>query len=61
LRLHQKDNSHPEFVGTYLNALVFYRVLYQPKYLKVEYRGKATAAEAARLQDLAARVPVAVR
>jgi hypothetical protein len=61
LRLHQKDNSHPEFVGTYLNALVFYRVLYQPKDLKVEYRGKATAAEAARLQDLAARVPVAVR
>jgi hypothetical protein len=61
LRLHQKDNSHPEFVGTYLNALVFYRVLYQPKDLKVAYRGKATAAEATRLQGLAARVPLPPR
>lgn len=61
LRLHQKDNSHPEFIGTYLNALVFYRVLYQPKDLKVAYRGKATDAEAGRLQALAARVPLATR
>lgn len=61
LRLHQKDNSHPEFVGTYLNALVFYRVIYQPKDLNVAYRGKATAAEAARLQGLAARVPLPPR
>jgi hypothetical protein len=61
LRLHQKDLSHPEFVGTYLNALLFYRVLYQPKDLKVAYHGKATDAETARLQELAARVPVAVR
>jgi hypothetical protein len=61
LRLHQKDNSHPEFAGTYLNALVFYRVIYQPKDLKVAYRGKATEAEAARLQGLAGRVPLATR
>lgn len=61
LRLHQKDNSHPEFIGTYLNALVFYRAIYQPKDLKVAYHGKATAAEALRLQALAARVPLAPR
>jgi hypothetical protein len=61
LRLHQKDNSHPEFAGTYLNALVFYRVIYQPKDLQVAYHGKATEVEAARLLDLAARVPVATR
>jgi len=61
LRLHQKDNSHPEFAGTYLNALVFYRVICQPKDLKVAYRGKLPEVEAARLQDLAARVPIAGR
>jgi hypothetical protein len=41
--------------------LVFYRVIYQPKDLKVAYRGKLPEVEAARLQDLAARVPVAGR
>jgi len=61
LCLHQKDNSHPEFIGTYLNALVFYRVIYQPKDLKVAYHGKATDAEALRMQALAARVPLPSR
>lgn len=46
VRLHQKDLSHPEFVGTYLAALVFYKTLYEPKELKVGYRGKLSAEEA---------------
>lgn len=61
LRLHQKDNSHPEFAGTYLNALLFYRVIWRPTDLKVAYRGKLTEADAAYLQGLAARVPSPAR
>lgn len=49
-RLHVADNSHPDFNGTYLAALVMYKTIYQPKEVAVSYRGKLTEAEAKALQ-----------
>lgn len=55
-RLHAKDNSHPEFNGTYLAALVFYKSLYHPRNIEVAWRGKLTEDEAEHLQGIAAKV-----
>lgn len=52
LRLHVADNSHPDFNGTYLAALVMYQTIYQPKDVAVKYRGKLSEAEATALQAL---------
>lgn len=52
-RLHAADNSHPDFKGTYLAALVMYKTIYQPKALAVAYRGKLSEEEAKALQALA--------
>lgn len=49
-RLHAADNSHPDFNGTYLAALVMYKTIYQPKDVAVAYRGKLSEAEAKALQ-----------
>ena len=51
-RLHVADNSHPDFKGTYLAALVMYKTIYQPKDLAVAYRGKLSEEEAKALQAL---------
>jgi hypothetical protein len=51
-RLHVADNSHPDFKGTYIAALVMYRTIYQPKDVAVAYRGKLSEAEAKALQAL---------
>jgi hypothetical protein len=49
-RLHAADNSHPNFNGTYLAALVMYKTIYQPKDVAVAYRGKLSEVEAKALQ-----------
>lgn len=49
-RLHVADNSHPDFKGTYLAALVMYKTIYQPKDLAVTYRSKLSEEEAKALQ-----------
>ncbi len=51
-RLHVADNSHPDFKGTYLAALVMYKTIYQPKDVAVAYRGKLSEEEAKALQAL---------
>jgi len=51
-RLHVADNSHPDFTGTYLAALVMYKTIYQPKDVAVAYRGKLSEEEAKTLQAL---------
>lgn len=56
IRLHRKDNSHPDFTGSYLAALVIYATIYHPSNLNVTYHGNLTAAEAAHLQRFAAQV-----
>ena len=54
--LHKKDNSHPEFNGSYLAALVIYATLNPSASLKVPYHGKLSDSEASYLQELANRV-----
>ncbi len=51
-RLHVADNSHPDFKGTYLAALVMYKTIYQPKDVAVAYRGKLSEVDAKALQAL---------
>ena len=51
-RLHVADNSHPDFKGTYLAALVMYKTIYQPKDVAVAYRGKLSKVDAKDLQAL---------
>ena len=55
LRLHRSDNSHPQFAGSYLAALVIYATIYHPPKLELSYRGNLTEAEAKHLQNLASR------
>jgi len=55
-RLHAPDNSHPNFAGTYLAALVFYKTIYHPADLKIAYREKLSVEEAQELQALAQAV-----
>lgn len=56
MRLHTKDNSHPEFVGTYLNALIFFGKIYDVKAPAPKWTGKLDAAQAALVRGYAAQV-----
>lgn len=56
LRLHTKDNSHPEFAGTYLNALVFFGKIYDVKAPAPVWVGKLDQGQAMLLQGYAAQV-----
>ena len=56
VRLHQKDNSHPEFVGTYLNALIFFGKIYGVKTPAAKVAGKVDEAQARLMQGYAAKV-----
>lgn len=51
-RLHVADNSHPDFNGTYLAALVMFKTIYQPKDIAVAYRGTLSEVDAKALQAL---------
>ena len=56
VRLHTKDNSHPEFVGTYLNALIFFGKVYGVKTPAPKWTGKLDEAQATLMQGYAAQV-----
>ena len=56
LRLHTKDHSHPEFVGTYLNALIFFGKIYDVKAPAPKWTGKLDEAQAELMRGYAARV-----
>jgi hypothetical protein len=56
VRLHTADYSHPEFVGTYLNALIFFGKIYDVKAPAPIWSGKLDEAQAKLMQGLAARV-----
>ena len=56
VRLHSKDNSHPEFVGTYLNALIFFGKIYDVKMPAPKWLGKLDEAQAKLMQGYAAQV-----
>lgn len=53
LRLHRGDNSHPQFNGSYLAAMVIYAATYHPPKLEFPYHGDLPEAEAKQLQNLA--------
>ena len=56
LRLHTKDHSHPEFAGTYLNALIFFGKIYDQKTPAPKWMGKLDEAQAKLMQGFAAQV-----
>ena len=56
LRLHTIDNSHPELVGTYLNALIFFGKIYGVKSPAPKWTGKVDEAQAKLMQGYAAKV-----
>ena len=56
VRLHTKDHSHPEFVGTYLNALIFFGKIYDVKAPTPKWTGKLDEAQAKLMQGYAAQV-----
>jgi hypothetical protein len=56
VRLHQKDNSHPEYVGTYLNALIFFGKIYDVKAPTAQGVGKLDDGLAKLMQGYAAEV-----
>jgi hypothetical protein len=56
IRLHNADNSHPAFSGSYLAALVIYGTIYHPPNLNVRYHGDLNSAEALYLQSIAMQV-----
>jgi hypothetical protein len=56
IRLHQKDNSHPEFIGTYLNALIFYGKIYGVKAPAPKWMGKLDEAQATLMRGYSAQV-----
>jgi hypothetical protein len=56
VRLHARDNSHPEFVGTYLNALIFFGKVYDVKTPAPTWMGKLDEAQAKLMQGYAAQV-----
>ena len=56
VRLHARDNSHPEFVGTYLNALIFFGKIYDVKAPAPKWSGKLDEAQAKLMQGYAAQV-----
>jgi hypothetical protein len=55
IRLHKKDNSHPEFNGSYLAALVLFGTIHPTASLNVPYQGTLSPTEAKSLQDLASK------
>jgi hypothetical protein len=56
IRLHKKDNSHPEFIGTYLNALIFYGKIYDVKAPAPKWMGKLDEAQATLMRGYSAQV-----
>ena len=56
VRLHTSDHSHPEFVGTYLNALIFFGKIYDVKAPAPNWNGKLGDAQAKLMQGYAAQV-----
>lgn len=56
IRLHTQDNSHPEFAGTYLNALIFFGAIYGEKAPAPKWNGKLDEAQAKLMQGYAAQV-----
>ena len=56
LRLHAKDHSHPEFAGTYLNALIFFGKIYDQKTPAPKWMGKLDETQAKLMQGFAAQV-----
>lgn len=56
VRLHTKDHSHPEFVGTYLNALIFFGKIYDVKAPTPKWTGKLDEAQAKLMQGYASQV-----
>lgn len=56
VRLHTADHSHPEFVGTYLNALIFFGKIYDVKAPAPKWSGKLDDAQAKLMQGYAAQV-----
>ncbi len=56
VRLHQKDNSHPELAGTYLNALIFFGTIYDVKVPAPKWNGQLDEAQARLMQGYAAKV-----
>jgi len=56
VRLHTSDHSHPEFVGTYLNALIFFGKIYEAKAPAPKWMGKLDDAQAKLMQGFAAQV-----
>ena len=56
VRLHARDNSHPEFVGTYLNALIFFGKIYDVKAPAPKWSGKLDESQAKLMQGIAAQV-----
>lgn len=55
-RLHTKDHSHPEFAGTYLNALIFFGKIYDVKEPAPKWTGKLDEIQAKLMQGYAAQV-----
>ena len=56
VRLHTSDYSHPEYVGTYLNALIFFGKIYGVKEPAPKWLGKLDEAQAKLMQGYAAQV-----
>lgn len=56
LRLHTKDNSHPELSGTYLNAVIFYGKIYGVKTPDIGWTGTLTPEVARQMRGYAAKV-----
>ena len=56
VRLHTKDHSHPEFVGTYLNVVIFFGKIYDVKAPSPKWTGKLDEAQAKLMQGYAAEV-----
>lgn len=56
IRLHARDNSHPEFSGTYLNALIFFGKIYDVKAPAPKWTGKLDETQADLLHGFAAKV-----
>jgi len=55
VRLHQSDNSHPAFNGSYLAALVIYGTIYHTQKVNVSYAGGLSPAQALYLQTIASQ------
>jgi hypothetical protein len=56
VRLHTSDQSHPEYVGTYLNALIFFGNIYGVKEPAPKWLGNLDEAQAKLMQGYAVQV-----